>query len=123
MTIEYIESLEYTTEMEREIKELIIKNVNNKNSVENAIITIAEKGIDIDTVSFFTRYKEDINEAIFELLECWGAENVIELFSGYFDEKDYLCLKEHNQKLIVNFIIKETCASIHESWEFKKEAA
>jgi hypothetical protein len=52
MTIEYIESLEYTTEMGREIKELIIKNVNNKNSVENAIITIAEKGIDIDTVSF-----------------------------------------------------------------------
>ena len=122
MTLEYIESLEYTTELEKEIKELIIKNITN-NNIEETIFNIAENGLNIDTVAFFDKHREDINEAIFELLECWGAESLVDLFDNKFDEKDYLCMKEHNQKLIIDFIVKETCASIHATWNFEREVA
>ncbi len=133
MTIEYIQELEYTTELEREIKEIIINNVAGYENTKDFFIDLSKNGCISgmlselvyysDTIAFCKRHKEDNNSAIYEIMECYGAQSTKELFGDKFDDTDFLCIGEQNQNLITWFIFEETCSSIYRDYQSSLEVA
>jgi len=133
MTLEYIKSLEFTTELEKEIKEIIINNVEDYENLIDFFNDLANYGCVSgmvselvwynDTVDFCKRHKEDINEAISETLECYGIDNIKDLIGERFDTTDFLCIGDQNQNYITWFIFESTCNSILESFENEREVA
>ncbi|MCD4667850.1 MAG: hypothetical protein K8R44_04590 [Sulfurimonas sp.] len=132
MTLEYIESLEATTELEREIKEIIINNVESYDNPRDFFNDILEHGCISgminelcwynQTTDFCTRHAEDINSAMYEILEMTGVDSAKDLLTG-FDETDFLIIGNHNQNLICWFIFESSCESILRSYEDEMEVA
>ena len=133
MKLEYLHSLEFTTELEQEIKEIIINNIEDYENPINFFNDLSSYGCVSgmvselvwysDTVDFCKRHKEDINEAISELMEYYGTTSIKDLFGDRFDNEDFLCIGDHNKNLITWFIFETTCASIIENFENKMEVA
>jgi len=132
MTIEHIESLEFTTELEKEIKEIIINNVEEYENPIDFFNDLANHGCVSgmvselvwysDTVDFCQRHKEDINEAISELMECYGTTSIKDLFGDRFDNEDFLCIGQQNQNFLTWFMFETTCASIVDNFENEEVA-
>ena len=127
MTLEYIQALEANTDLEQEIKEIIINNIEDYENPKNFFTDLAQYGCVSgmvsefvwysDTVSFCKRHKEDINEAISEIMDCYGVTSLAELLGNRFDNTDFLCIGDQNQNLITWFIFEETCASVLRTFE------
>ena len=52
-----------------------------------------------DTMAFYEKHKEDINELLYESLEDTGL-SIQELFGNNFDKEDPLCIERMNQNLL-----------------------
>ena len=133
MILEYIQELEFSTELEKEIKEIVINNVESYDNPEDFFTDLVENGCISgmvgelvyysDTVSFCKRHKEDINNSIYEIMDCYGVESPKDLFGDRFDDTDFLFIGDQNQNLITWFIFEETCASIFRDYKNSMEVA
>lgn len=127
MTLEYLQDLEFTTELEKEIKEIILNNIQDYENPIDFFNDLAKYGCVSgmisemvwfsDTVSFCKRHKEDINEKISEIMDCHCITSLTELLGDRFDNTDFLCIGDQNQNLITWFIFEETCSSILMTFE------
>lgn len=125
MTLQDLKELEYTTELEQEIKEIILNNVKNYDEpivfFEDLLNYGCKSGIIselfsyADTVDFCKRHSSDINEVISDLLSLYDLKNIRELFADEFDVSDPLCINNHNLNLIAWFVFEETCRSVYDS--------
>ena len=125
MTLQDLKALEYTTELEQEIKEIILNNA--KNYDEPTVFfedllnygcksgMISELFYYVDTVDFCKRYSSDINEVISDLLSLYDLKDIRELLADNFDVNDPLCINNHNLNLIAWLVFEETCRSVYES--------
>lgn len=125
MTLQDLKELEYTTELEQEIKEIILNN--GKNYDEPTVFfedllkygcksgMISELFYYTDTVDFCKRHSSDINEVISDLLNLYDLKNIRELFADEFDVSDPLCINNHNLNLIAWYVFEETCRSVYDS--------
>lgn len=59
-----------------------------------------------DTVAFYKRYKNEINELLYEALYSTGL-SIQELFGDRFEKEDPLCNDHYNQNLLAWFGFEE----------------
>jgi hypothetical protein len=131
MTQDHLENLKCTSELDKEIKEIVLNNIQDYEEPMNFFNDLASHGCVSgmiselvwfsDTVSFCKRHKEETNERISELIDCYGVMSLAELLGDRFDKTDFLCLGDSNQNLITWFIFEEACDSIVRDYENKEE--
>lgn len=122
MTSQDIKDLETTTELELEIKEIIVNNVEAYNNPVDFFTDVANSGCKSgminelhcynQTSNFVKRHAEDINDAISEILDMLGIDSIEELLGDKFDDTDHLCIGQVNRNLIAWFIFEASCESI-----------
>lgn len=65
-----------------------------------------------DTVAFYKRYREEINELLYELQSGTGLYGMNELFGDKWDKEDPLANDCYNQNLLAWFGFEETLRNI-----------
>ncbi len=70
-----------------------------------------------DTVSFYKKYKEEINALLYELMDGIGTHDMSELFGDKWDKEDPLCIDCYNQNLMAWFGFEETMRNIGRNFD------
>lgn len=70
-----------------------------------------------DTVAFYKRYKEEINELLYTLMEETGIYAPSDLFQDKWDNEDLLGNDAYNQNLLAWFGFEETLRNIGMQFE------
>lgn len=119
------EILADSSAMEREVIEDVISSVDSVEELKSRLDEILEHGCISgtvgsmiyysDTVAFFERHKEEINNRLAELIENTGL-NLCELFKN-FDNCDPLCLDTYNQNLFAWYGYEDVCANLRDMIE------
>ena len=119
------EILADSSAMEREVIEDVISSVDSVEELKSRLDDILEHGCISgtvgnmiyysDTVAFFERHKEEINNRLAELIESTGL-NLCELFKN-FDNCDPLCLDTYNQNLFAWYAYEDVCANLRDMIE------
>ena len=65
-----------------------------------------------DTVAFYKRYKEEINEILYQTMNDCGVYSPSELFNEKWDKEDPLANETCNQNLLAWFGFEETLRNI-----------
>ncbi|MCT7596127.1 DUF7222 domain-containing protein [Aliarcobacter butzleri] len=118
MTISKIKNYKVETGLEKEVKKIILNNV-NKDYIESFFNDLLQYGCVSgmvselvyysDTLKFFKKHKEDINDLLKETLANHGRNaNPADIFGEKFDSEDVLCLDTNNQNLLTWFAFEET---------------
>lgn len=122
MTISKIKNYKVETNLEKEVKKIILLNV-NKDYVESFFNDLLQHGCVSgmvselvyysDTLKFFKKHKEDINELLKETLSQYGRNSSpSDIFGEKFDSEDALCLDTNNQNLLAWFSFEEVSRKI-----------
>jgi len=119
------EILANSSAMEREVIEDVISSVDSVEELKSRLDDILEHGCISgivgsmiyysDTIAFFERHKEEINNRLAELIENTGL-NLCELFKN-FDNYDPLCLDTYNQNLFAWYGYEDVCANLRDMIE------
>ena len=64
------------------------------------------------TVAFYKKYCDEINELLYELMNNTGLHSLSELFGKNYDAEDPLMLETHNRNLLAWFGFEETLRNI-----------
>ena len=64
-----------------------------------------------DTLEFYEKYKKEINDLLYEMLDSTGL-SIEELFGDRWDNEDPLCQDQFNKNLLAWFGFEETAYSI-----------
>ena len=124
VTIDDIIEYKAETALQRECKDIILNNIEEGYIVEffedlmnNGCVSgmIGELIYYKDTLSFYNRHKDEINEMLSELLGACGFSCPSELFGEKWDENDPLVLETNNQNLLAWFAFEETARTIAEN--------
>lgn len=75
-----------------------------------------------DTTSYYSKYKEEINELLYKTMDECGIYNLKDLFRNW-DEKDPLALDYHNQNILAWFGFEETMRNIAREFEVLRDYA
>jgi hypothetical protein len=67
-----------------------------------------------DTVKFYKRHREEINEMLYRLMDDIGFVSLADMFGYKFDEEDPLCLQDHNMNLLAWFGFEEAARIVAE---------
>ena len=70
-----------------------------------------------DTVAFYKRHKEAINELLYEEMSNSGIYSPAILFGNKWDKEDMLCIEAYNQNLLAWFGFEETLRKIGLNFE------
>ena len=70
-----------------------------------------------DTVSFYKKYKEEINALLYGLIADIGTNSMSELFGDKWDKEDPLCIDCYNQNLMAWFGFEETMRNIGRNFD------
>lgn len=105
------------TPLEKRVQSILNSNVEDYNSMKSLLNDLFEHGCVsgmigelvyyTDTVKWYNRYKDEINELLKEAIwQCGGK--IKDVFGKGWDEEDPLCLETHNQNLLAWFSFEET---------------
>ena len=70
-----------------------------------------------DTIRFYKRYRDEINELLKGLMDSTGLYSMKELFGKNWDDEDPLILETHNQNLLAWFGFEETLRNVGLNFE------
>ena len=70
-----------------------------------------------DTLAFYNRHKEAINELLTDSLEGSGLNNLSELFGDKWDKTDPLIMENNNLNLLAWFAFEETAFAMERNWK------
>ena len=65
-----------------------------------------------DTTAFYKKYREEINELLYDLQSSTGLYGMKDLFGKKWDEEDPLAIEDYNQNLLAWFGFEETLRNI-----------
>ncbi len=65
-----------------------------------------------DTVKFYIRYREEINELLKDLMDGTGIYSMKDLFGKNWDDEDPLIIEDYNRNLLAWFGFEETLRNI-----------
>ena len=65
-----------------------------------------------DTTAFYKKYKEEINELLYDVQASTGLYGMKDLFGKKWDEEDPLAIEDYNQNLLAWFGFEETLRNI-----------
>ena len=65
-----------------------------------------------DTTAFYKKYKEEINELLYDVQASTGLYGMKDLFGKKWDEEDPLAIEDFNQNLLAWFGFEETLRNI-----------
>ena len=71
-----------------------------------------------DTVAFYKKFKDEINELLYEIQASTGIYDLKKLFGNNWDEEDPLIIEAYNQNLLAWFGFEETLRNI--GYEFEE---
>ena len=71
-----------------------------------------------DTTAFYKKYREEINELLYDVQASTGLYGMKDLFGKRWDEEDPLAIEDYNQNLLAWFGFEETLRSI--GYKFEK---
>lgn len=122
MTITGIKNYKANTSLEKACKKIILGNV-YKDYVDGFFEDLLSHGCVsgmvgeliyyADTIKFFKKHKEDINELLAETLSQYGKNATpADIFGSKFETEDALCLDTNNQNLLAWFAFEETARTI-----------
>ena len=124
ITIDDIIAYKTESQLQREVKQIILNNIEEDYIVEffedlmnNGCVSgmIGELIYYKDTIAFYNRHKDEINEMLSELLGAYGVNCVSEIFGEKWDIEDPLALETNNQNLLAWFAFEETSRTIAEN--------
>ena len=70
-----------------------------------------------DTIKYYKKFKEEINELLYDEMRNCGLYSFKDLFGCEFDDTDPLINEEHNQNLMAWFGFEETLRNIGYQFE------
>ena len=70
-----------------------------------------------DTVRFYKKYNDEINELLKDLMDGTGLYSMKELFGKNWDDEDPLIIETHNQNLLAGFGFEETLRNVGREFE------
>lgn len=70
-----------------------------------------------DTVRFYKKYNDDINELLKDLMDGTGLYSMKELFGKDWDDEDPLIIETHNKNLLAWFGFEETLRNVGREFE------
>lgn len=122
-------------EKHTELDKVVIKIINDKiegnhsekypydfeafdNDMQNGCVTgfIGELIYYTDTVAFFEKHKEEINELLTEQLDNTDL-SIDELFGDKWDNSDPLLMEDQNKNLLAWFAFEETACQLKDAWD------
>lgn len=113
---------ESKNDLEKEVYNYIIDSWKDYNDKKAIITDVLDHGCAsgivgsliyyTDTMRFYSTYKDQINELLYNLMECCGIWELQKIFGRRFDEEDPLCLDATNQNLLAWFGFEETLRNI-----------
>jgi len=124
LTLDDILTYKTETPLQREVKQIILNNIEEDYIVEffedlmnNGCVSgmISELIYYKDTLSFYNRHKDEINEMLSEILGACGFDCPSQLFGDKWDNNDPLALETQNQNLLAWFVFEETSRTIAEN--------
>ena len=128
LSIEDIQDYTTNTELEREVKDIILNNI-EEDYVENFFEDLLNHGCISgmigeliyyrDTLAFFERHKEDITTLLYNFLDSCGFTCPAEIFGDSWDKEDPLALETANKNLLAWFAFEETARNI--AWDLGLE--
>ena len=65
-----------------------------------------------DTTAFYKKYKEEINELLYNVQASTGLYGMKDLFGKKWDEEDPLAIEDFNQNLLAWFGFEETLRNV-----------
>ena len=65
-----------------------------------------------DTTAFYKKYKEEINELLYDVQASTGLYGMKDLFGKKWDEEDPLAIEDYNQNLLAWFGFEETLRNV-----------
>ena len=65
-----------------------------------------------DTTAFYKKYREEINELLYDVQASTGLYGMKDLFGKRWDEEDPLAIEDYNQNLLAWFGFEETLRNI-----------
>lgn len=69
------------------------------------------------TTAYYNQHREEINQLLYELMECTGIYSPTELFGKKWDKEDPLAIEDYNQNLLAWFGFEETMRNIGQKFE------
>ena len=69
------------------------------------------------TTAYYNEHREEINQLLYELMECTGIYSPTELFGNKWDKEDPLAIEDYNQNLLAWFGFEETMRNIGQKFE------
>lgn len=110
------------TGLEKATKQLLVRNIDDKNRTENYFRQLSEYGCQTgmvggliyneETIEFFRRNREEIADLLSSYLYAYGVKSPYELFGSKFDHADPLCVHTPNQNFLAWFAFEETAKTI-----------
>lgn len=70
-----------------------------------------------DTVAFYKKYRNEINDLLSETMHSIGCFSMSEIFGKNWDDEDPLIIETHNQNLLAWFGFEETLRNIGYNFE------
>ncbi len=70
-----------------------------------------------DTVKFYIRYREEINELLKDLMDGTGIYSMKDLFGKHWDDEDPLIIENHNRNLLAWFGFEETLRNVGQNFK------
>ncbi len=70
-----------------------------------------------DTVKFYIRYREEINELLKDLMDGTGIYSMKDLFGKNWDDEDPLIIENHNRNLLAWFGFEETLRNVGQNFK------
>ncbi len=70
-----------------------------------------------DTVKFYKRYREEINELLKDLMDGTGIYSMKDLFGKNWDDEDPLIIEDHNRNLLAWFGFEETLRNVGQNFK------
>lgn len=74
-----------------------------------------------DTTEFYQKYKEEINELLYNALNNCGIYNPVDLFGDRWDKEDPLCIDCINQNLLAWFGFEDALRNLAYNFEELEE--
>lgn len=79
--------------------------------------TVSELIYYSDTVKFYKKYQDEINELLKDLMDGTGFYSMKDLFGKNWDDEDPLAIDAYNQNLLAWFGFEETLRNVGNNFE------
>lgn len=70
-----------------------------------------------DTVAFYKKYQDEINELLKDLMDGTGLYSMKDLFGKNWDDEDPLAIEDYNRNLLAWFGFEETLRNVGNNFE------